>query len=213
MEFFLQMYTFLINIYRNWPWVQSGFLTLHALTMIMKIHSYMATNGYFANTLSRINSLENLLMKLKTGGNSKNEDIKKAINKNLRKRLNVNDNNDNDDNNDDNNENNDRVGTPIGSNELETANVEDIVQHPLTNSSNPEIASIANEINELKSTITSQGSLKVTFPQNVTISNFWDYLLVPTLVYELEYPRTEKVRLSYILEKTLATFGTFYILC
>lgn len=32
-------------IYSEWPWVQSGFLTLHALSMLMKIHSYCSLNG------------------------------------------------------------------------------------------------------------------------------------------------------------------------
>ena len=30
------------------------------------------------------------------------------------------------------------------------------------------------------------------FPDNVTLWNYLDYLLVPTLVYSLEYPRTER---------------------
>lgn len=30
------------------------------------------------------------------------------------------------------------------------------------------------------------------FPSNQTLWNFFDYLLVPTLVYELEYPRTSR---------------------
>ena len=30
------------------------------------------------------------------------------------------------------------------------------------------------------------------FPENVTFWNFADYLLVPSLVYELEYPRTDR---------------------
>ncbi len=32
----------------------------------------------------------------------------------------------------------------------------------------------------------------VRYPENVTFLNYIDFLLVPTLVYELEYPRTEK---------------------
>ena len=36
----------------------------------------------------------------------------------------------------------------------------------------------------------STGLMK--FPRNQTIGNFWDFLLVPTLVYELYYPRTSK---------------------
>ena len=34
---------------------------------------------------------------------------------------------------------------------------------------------------------------KTAYPANLTLFNFIDYLLVPTLVYELEYPRTEKL--------------------
>jgi sterol O-acyltransferase len=30
------------------------------------------------------------------------------------------------------------------------------------------------------------------FPENVTVVNFLDYLLVPSLVYWMEYPRTDK---------------------
>lgn len=30
------------------------------------------------------------------------------------------------------------------------------------------------------------------YPENVTVMNFLDYLLVPSLVYWMEYPRTEK---------------------
>lgn len=33
---------------------------------------------------------------------------------------------------------------------------------------------------------------KTRFPENVTVANYLDYLLVPTLVYWMEYPRTEK---------------------
>jgi sterol O-acyltransferase len=31
-----------------------------------------------------------------------------------------------------------------------------------------------------------------TWPENLTISNFTDYLLIPTLVYRLRYPRTKE---------------------
>ena len=30
---------------RGWPWVQSGFLTLHSFVLVMKMHSYITTNG------------------------------------------------------------------------------------------------------------------------------------------------------------------------
>ncbi|GBC48640.2 sterol O-acyltransferase [Rhizophagus irregularis DAOM 181602=DAOM 197198] len=52
----------------------------------------------------------------------------------------------------------------------------------------------------------------IRYPENVTFANYVDFLLVPTLVYELEYPRTEKIRPWYLFEKILATFGTFFLL-
>ncbi|CAG8583509.1 27829_t:CDS:2 [Racocetra persica] len=52
----------------------------------------------------------------------------------------------------------------------------------------------------------------INYPNNITFMNFVDFLLVPTLVYELEYPRTEKIRPWYVLEKIVATFGTFFLL-
>ncbi|CAG8476193.1 13681_t:CDS:2, partial [Acaulospora colombiana] len=54
------------------------------------------------------------------------------------------------------------------------------------------------EVNKLESQIKQvEGYLKspagnISYPNNITITNFVDFLLVPTLVYELEYPRTEK---------------------
>jgi hypothetical protein len=33
--------------------------------------------------------------------------------------------------------------------------------------------------------------MTVRYPDNVTLVNFLDFLLVPTLVYEAEYPRTD----------------------
>lgn len=49
------------------------------------------------------------------------------------------------------------------------------------------------------------------WPATVTVANFWDFQLVPTLVYQLQYPRTERVRPLYVLERILATFGTFLV--
>jgi sterol O-acyltransferase len=47
----------------------------------------------------------------------------------------------------------------------------------------------------------------VTYPQNLTIANFADYLLCPTLCYELEYPRMAQRSYLELFWKTLAVFG------
>ncbi|KAI6868147.1 sterol O-acyltransferase [Hortaea werneckii] len=52
----------------------------------------------------------------------------------------------------------------------------------------------------------------VTYPSNLTWSNFADYLLCPTLCYELEYPRMEKRSYLELFYKTLATFGCIFLM-
>ena len=52
----------------------------------------------------------------------------------------------------------------------------------------------------------------VTYPQNLTVRNYTDYILCPTLCYELEYPRTQKVRWMELLAKILAVFGCIFLL-
>jgi len=38
---------------------------------------------------------------------------------------------------------------------------------------------------------------------DLTISNFWDYLLIPTLIYQTDYPRTPRIRKSFIFDRCL----------
>ncbi|CCU80209.1 sterol o-acyltransferase (APE2) [Blumeria hordei DH14] len=51
-----------------------------------------------------------------------------------------------------------------------------------------------------------------TYPKNLTWSNYWDYLLCPTLCYELEYPRTDRIVWSALGYKVLAVFGVIFLL-
>lgn len=52
----------------------------------------------------------------------------------------------------------------------------------------------------------------VSYPKNLTVANYIDYLFCPTLCYELEYPRTERIRKSELFFKTLAVFGCIFLL-
>ncbi|KAI9684205.1 MAG: hypothetical protein M1829_003475 [Trizodia sp. TS-e1964] len=53
---------------------------------------------------------------------------------------------------------------------------------------------------------------QVTYPNNLTLYNYVDYVLCPTLCYELEYPRTEGVRFMELFSKVLAIFGCIFLL-
>ncbi|KAF2637214.1 hypothetical protein P280DRAFT_112095 [Massarina eburnea CBS 473.64] len=52
----------------------------------------------------------------------------------------------------------------------------------------------------------------VSYPNNLTLYNYVDYIFCPTLCYELEYPRTATVRYMEVLYKTLAVFGCIFLL-
>jgi sterol O-acyltransferase len=54
----------------------------------------------------------------------------------------------------------------------------------------------------------------IEYPANVTLSNYVLYMLMPTLVYEVEYPRTPSIRWGYVGEKMAALIGclvTIYV--
>ncbi|KAL3231397.1 Sterol O-acyltransferase 2 [Nakaseomyces bracarensis] len=50
------------------------------------------------------------------------------------------------------------------------------------------------------------------FPNNIGIKNYFMFTLFPTLVYQIQYPRTKSIRWGYLLEKTCATFGCIYLM-
>ncbi|KAI5476326.1 hypothetical protein MNV49_007839 [Pseudohyphozyma bogoriensis] len=155
------------TFYRSWPWVQSGFMTLHSLSLLMKVHSYISTNGELSEKKKQLGKIQFALDEAVEDAGGKKKVEKEAHEAWV---VSVRASED---------------GVPIS-----TANGSTAVEE--------------NGGTAMKR--------RVVFPENVTYFNFFDYLLVPTLVYELEYPRTKSIRPVYILEKTLATFGTFSIL-
>ncbi|KAI8936681.1 hypothetical protein NX059_007076 [Plenodomus lindquistii] len=52
----------------------------------------------------------------------------------------------------------------------------------------------------------------VSYPENLTLYNFVDYIFCPTLCYELEYPRNTHIRWAEVFYKTLAVFGCIFLM-
>lgn len=72
---------------------------------------------------------------------------------------------------------------------------------------------ISVEINSITEEL--KGNTSVTqnhYPQNLNLRDFCGYIPLPTVVYELEYPRQENVNWSYVAEKTAATFGVIGVM-
>lgn len=53
---------------------------------------------------------------------------------------------------------------------------------------------------------------RVSYPENLTLYNFADYIFCPTLCYELEYPRNTQIRWLEVFYKTLAVFGCIFLM-
>jgi sterol O-acyltransferase len=52
----------------------------------------------------------------------------------------------------------------------------------------------------------------VSYPANLTLANYVDFIFCPTLCYELEYPRTPRMRWMELFYKTLAVFGCIFLM-
>lgn len=79
-------------------------------------------------------------------------------------------------------------------------------------SSDPKISLLCRNIDAMEDELCSNGEHGLVWPQNVTYAHFIQFMCFPTLVYELEYPRTKTIRPLYVLEKVFATFGTFSLI-
>lgn len=50
------------------------------------------------------------------------------------------------------------------------------------------------------------------YPRNLNIRDFATYIPLPTVVYQLEYPRQEHINWFYVAEKVAATFGVLVVM-
>ncbi|KAG9084492.1 hypothetical protein FRC07_013624, partial [Ceratobasidium sp. 392] len=185
---------------REWPWVQSGFFTLHTLVMLMKTYSYVATNGYLADLSHTYRITESQLDKSVELAGGYDTVITQA--KESEASLSAPET---------------RSVTPVGTPPLEkdeptslrkrvvTANANNMVKkednvpalpqtssyvpgidvpplpvHPLTSHPASNISLLAQSLNQMDAELTSTGKNRVRFPTNLTYANFLDFQLVPT---------------------------------
>ncbi|KAF8933985.1 MBOAT, membrane-bound O-acyltransferase family-domain-containing protein [Dissophora ornata] len=196
------------TIWRDWPWVQSGFFTLHAITMLMKIHSYIAYNGELSEKLIQLKNIEAAYCQMKRTDAETTDDIDDDL-KSFSSSI---DSLPNTFNNDTATSDQDHEQDAIRRrhHRLASEAAEALLQDPVSDPAALSASMMASEIDELKSELRCQnGEL---WPANVTAANFLDYLIVPTLIYELQYPRTTRIRPMYVFEKVVATLGTFTLL-
>ena len=234
---------------RQWPWVQSGYFTLRCLVLMMKIHSYLALNGYLSTVAALQKKTERALYRTceEAGGYEKalhEAKMAREAKEEEEERLH--------------HDNNDTSGTatPAGTpnpilmagkmNHIEASSlrhrllavpqrslsstsmsengngngnanlhsgpnfsvsndavrIKPTYQHPLVHHPNPAISSLAHNISEMEVELTKKAIGDETngvkegkgtrWPENINLWNFFDYQCLPTLCYELEYPRNKR---------------------
>ncbi|KAM3426616.1 hypothetical protein MY1884_008744 [Beauveria asiatica] len=71
---------------------------------------------------------------------------------------------------------------------------------------NDELASLSDE---LQGTASDPSR---AYPHNLTFIGHYQWLPLPTVVYELEYPRLNKIKWSYVAEKVAAMIGIIFVM-
>ncbi|CAK7208250.1 Sterol O-acyltransferase 2 (Sterol-ester synthase 2) [Sporothrix bragantina] len=203
---------------RDWPWSHTVFFVLHGLVMLMKQHSYAFYNGYLSSLYKRRAALQSRLEELHhiklenygndqevawTSGRSASDaalasaargtavvDVAKKPSSHDAATSTVSP------------EALDKVvealqsGQPL---DLNQARVFERILHW-------ELDGLTEELRG-KSTRPDKA-----YPHNLTFTNHYEYIVLPTLVYELEYPRSETINWRYAAEKLVAVFGIIFVM-
>jgi sterol O-acyltransferase len=201
--------------FREWPWTHSIFIFLHCLVFVMKQHSYTFYNGYLSGVYRRRKVLQLKLKQLEHAQPAPKDSMAKhdtattnpanllgQSNGDLKDRrpsmL--------------------RTSTNLIAEESDVATVASAIEsgRPFDLAQLQAFESvIKSEISDLdkqlEGKMPSPGGIN-TYPHNLRLGNFAEFICLPTLVYELDYPRQESTNWWYVAEKTAATFGVLGVM-
>ncbi len=179
--------------WRAWPWTHTVFFVMHGLVMLMKQHSYAFYNGHLSTVFKR---RRELLRKIKL--------LEGLV----------------------------PVTAPSHGSDI---SVEDLVRVPSTDGDAPDVERIVAALDarerldreqllvfervlqceaaalsdELRGKATQPGR---AYPHNLTLRNHLEYMVLPTVVYELEYPRSASIDWHYAAEKAAAGVGVMFVM-
>ncbi|KAJ8121192.1 hypothetical protein ONZ43_g2295 [Nemania bipapillata] len=200
-----------LTLVRDWPWTHTVFFVLHGLVMLMKQHSYAFYNGYLSSLykkrvylLKQLKKLEN--MQPVTTPSTVAPDISELSTSHLTHRPSASEYR----------EKQNSISQPQGN---DTHDIESITRaieegHPLNVDQvlmferliKWEIDALADELRG-KAIQPSH-----YYPNNLSAWNHYEYIFLPTVVYELQYPRSDSINALYVAEKAAATFGVIFVM-
>ncbi|KAL3424372.1 Sterol O-acyltransferase 2 [Phlyctema vagabunda] len=200
------------TLFREWPWTHTVFFVLHGLIMLMKQHSYAFYLGHLSEAFKNRAVLEQKLKQLDnidpvqtpsattpavSSLSTSYLDHKPAqSDMNQRRPYHRNKSVDMGDSNIG------RVAMAIESGEPLDADQIQAFERIIA----WEIDALSEDLKGKSTTIAHY------YPNNLNVINHYEYIVLPTLVYELEYPRSETINWFYVAEKSIATFGILAIM-
>ncbi|KAK1811587.1 Sterol O-acyltransferase 2 (Sterol-ester synthase 2) [Friedmanniomyces endolithicus] len=206
--------------FRDWPWTHTIFAVLHGLVFLMKQHSYAFYNGYLSSVYRRKTLLEAKLEQLQAidpvqspptsprvsqqidlaSGIDLAELSKRATNGTYKRRPSM----------------GPRTSTNLAAEKSDVASVAAAIQSGNaidTDQMETFERIIRAEIDDLTKELQGKSPAgRNAYPKSLRLLNFAEFICLPTLVYELEYPRQDRINWWYVAEKLTATFGVLCIM-
>lgn len=197
--------------FRDWPWSHTVYLVLHTLVMLMKQHSYAFYNGYLSTAYKK---REELYKKLEQLDNTEAVESSAAEEANataispeyLSRRPSM-------------SEVRQRRQSLHSGKETFNTDLE-VIEASLESNKALDRQQIGVfkkiihwEIDGLTEEVTGKAtSAERAYPRNLTAKRHYEYILFPTVVYELEYPRNDSIDWVYVSEKAAATVGVIFVM-
>ncbi|ORY65339.1 MBOAT family protein [Pseudomassariella vexata] len=198
-----------LTLIRDWPWTHTVFFVLHGIVMLMKQHSYAFYNGYLSTVfkkhqqlLSRLKQLDNI-SPVTSPSTTKPPPSDLSVS-HLSHRPSA-------------AEYRDRrlsVSKNVSDGDLEQ------ISHAIDSGSPLDMDQVQVferiikwEIDALTEELKGKATNPTHFyPRNLTFLNHYEYIVLPTVVYELEYPRSDSINWLYVAEKGTAALGVVFVM-
>lgn len=197
----------------EWTWTSQVFLLLHTMVLLMKMHSWAFYNGHLSETEKRLEALDNPSYADRRparvypstdhpNGDDAYEQQQQqpgAANGGHHSHNGV------------------HTANKLKSQQQMAATDDDNLNVNNNNTADEDNRSVqsSEEIDILREDLARELTSpmgNVTYPRNLTWSNYIDYLCCPTLCYELEYPRMASINWTSLLSKIVAIFGCIFLL-
>lgn len=193
---------------RDWPWTHTVYFIMHSLIMVMKQHSYASYNGYLSTVHERRRFLLSKLKQLElfdpaSSPSSTNPPVSTLSTSHLKEPPSA----------------AQRRHSLSQLTHAEETDIDKIAEaiasrQPLDDEQIQLFERIVKwEVDALADELRGTASdASKAYPNNLTFFKHYQWIPLPTLVYELEYPTSDSIDWSYVVEKLIAMVGVLFVM-